>query len=259
MSNFNALVSQRRKEQEKNIENLHSKTFTAWTNHQLNRRKFAQINDVRKDLMDGVNLVHLVEVLFEKIPKYNKEPNSIHQKIENVGLALDVLKKHQGPKLQITPEDITEGNVKLTLGLLWRIICSAFLSAEDNDKSASERNKQAKGNLLAFCKKQTEGYDGVEVQDFQKTFWDGLAFAALVHKLKPELIDYEQLKNADPKTRLTAAFEGAEKLGIPKLLDVDDILKEDETQRPDEKCVMTYLSEFPLAFLASQPARPKKE
>jgi hypothetical protein len=63
------------------------------------------LQDVRKDFQDGVNLVHLVEVLYdEKITKFNKEPSSIHHRIENVGLALDVLKKHQGQKMQITPE-----------------------------------------------------------------------------------------------------------------------------------------------------------
>jgi hypothetical protein len=31
----------------------------------------------------------------------------------------------------------------------------------------SSGNRQAKGNLLAFCKKQTEGYEGVEIKDFQ--------------------------------------------------------------------------------------------
>lgn len=36
------------------------------------------------------------------------------------------------------------------------------------------------------------------------------------------------------------------------------MIKEDESQRPDEKCVMTYLSEFPLAFLQSTPVRRTK-
>ena len=61
-------------------------------------------------------------------------------------------------------------------------------------------------------------------------------------------------KKAEPRARLNAAFEAAEKIGIPKLLDVEDMVKEDENARPDEKCVMTYVSEFPLAFLAAQPS-----
>jgi hypothetical protein len=35
------------------------------------------------------------------------------------------------------------------------------------------------------------------------------------------------------------------------------MLQEDEAARPDEKCVMTYVSEFPLAFLTLNPSKPK--
>ena len=80
-------------------------TFTGWVNHQLSRKKYPPIADVRKDLIDGVNLIRLVEALWnQKFPKYNKEPSTIHHKIENVGLAIDVMKERQGKKFQITPE-----------------------------------------------------------------------------------------------------------------------------------------------------------
>jgi len=39
-------------------------------------------------------------------------------------------------------------------------------------------------------------------------------------------------------------------MGIPMLIDPEDLANPDPTARPDEQCIMTYLSEFPRAFLA---------
>lgn len=57
---------------------------------------------------------------------------------------------------------------------------------------------------------------------------------------------------ATPRERLKTAFETANQLGIPQLLDVNDMCNENINLRPDEKCIMTYVSEFPLAFLDLQ-------
>lgn len=55
---------------------------------------------------------------------------------------------------------------------------------------------------------------------------------------------------ATPLDRLQTAFDVAEReLGIPKLLDPQDMVNEDVALRPDEKCLMTYISEFPIALI----------
>ncbi|CDR18862.1 unnamed protein product [Oncorhynchus mykiss] len=51
---------------------------------------------------------------------------------------------------------------------------------------------------------------------------DGLAFNALIHRHRPELIDYDKLRKDDPLTNLNNAFEVAEKyLDIPKMMDAE--------------------------------------
>uniref|UniRef100_A0A672P8D2 Alpha-actinin-4-like n=1 Tax=Sinocyclocheilus grahami TaxID=75366 RepID=A0A672P8D2_SINGR len=84
-------------------------------------------------------------------------------------------------------------------------------------------------------------------------FWkDGLAFNALIHRHRPELIDYDKLRKDDPVTNLNNAFEVAERyLDIPKMLDAEDIVN---TARPDEKAIMTYVSSFYHAFSGAQKA-----
>uniref|UniRef100_A0A8C1AUW6 Actinin, alpha 1 n=1 Tax=Cyprinus carpio carpio TaxID=630221 RepID=A0A8C1AUW6_CYPCA len=81
---------------------------------------------------------------------------------------------------------------------------------------------------------------------------DGLGFCALIHRHRPELIDYGKLRKDDPMTNLNTAFDVAEKyLDIPKMLDAEDIVG---TARPDEKAIMTYVSSFYHAFSGAQKA-----
>uniref|UniRef100_A0A3P8YPM4 Actinin, alpha 4 n=1 Tax=Esox lucius TaxID=8010 RepID=A0A3P8YPM4_ESOLU len=99
---------------------------------------------------------------------------------------------------------------------------------------------------------KTAPYKNVNVQNFHISWKDGLAFNALIHRHRPELIDYDKLRKDDPLTNLNNAFEVAEKyLDIPKMMDAEDIVG---TLRPDEKAIMTYVSCFYHAFSGAQKA-----
>lgn len=50
----------------------------------------------------------------------------------------------------------------------------------------------------------------------------GLAFCALLHSFHPDLIPYDTLNQEDKAENLKLAFDVAEKLGIPRLLEPDD-------------------------------------
>ncbi|XP_074652763.1 alpha-actinin-like isoform X2 [Tubulanus polymorphus] len=84
------------------------------------------------------------------------------------------------------------------------------------------------------------------------SFKDGLAFAALIHRHRPELIDYNSLSRDNPYENLNTAFDVAEKhLDIPRMLDAEDIVN---SPKPDEKSVMTYVSAYYHAFSGAQQA-----
>jgi Calponin homology (CH) domain len=100
----------------------------------------------------------------------------------------------------------------------------------------------AKEGLLLWCQRKTKGYDGVEVKNFHGSFNDGLAFCALIHRHRPDLLDYDEVKSKDDAAyALETAFAVAEKdLDIPRLLDVEDMVGQ---ARVDEKAVICYVSE----------------
>ena len=102
----------------------------------------------------------------------------------------------------------------MTLGLIWTIILRFAIQ----DINVGELS--ARGGLLLWCKKKTAPYTNVKVRNFNTSWKDGLAFCALIHRHRPELIDYSKLSKSDPIYNLNLAFDTAEKhLDIPKMLD----------------------------------------
>ena len=63
-----------------------------------------------------------------------------------------------------------------------------------------------------------------------------LAFCAIIHHHKPSLIPYETLKPENKSANLQLAFKVAEGLGIPPLLDVEDIV---DIPKPEQFSIIT--------------------
>ncbi|XP_058489900.1 alpha-actinin-4-like isoform X5 [Solea solea] len=221
------------------------KTFTAWCNSHL-RKAGTQIDNIEEDFRDGLKLMLLLEVISgERLPKPERGKMRVH-KINNVNKALNFIASKGVKLVSIGAEEIVDGNVKMTLGMIWTIILRFAIQ----DISVEETS--AKEGLLLWCQRKTAPYKNVNVQNFHISWKDGLAFNALIHRHRPDLIDYDSLRKDDPVTNLNNAFEVAEKhLDIPKMLDAEDIVG---TVRPDEKAIMTYVSSFYHAFSGAQKA-----
>uniref|UniRef100_A0A1X7T722 Calponin-homology (CH) domain-containing protein n=1 Tax=Amphimedon queenslandica TaxID=400682 RepID=A0A1X7T722_AMPQE len=232
------MATVRIKQLQDDLEAVQKKTFTKWINSHLSKVGL-HVNDLFKDLCDGRALIRLLERLSgEDLGPVGRGRLRINQ-IENVGKALAFLQKKNVSLPSTGAADIVDGNPRLTLGLVWTIILRFQIQSIQLDDSSDI--KSAKEALLLWCQRKTSGYPGVDVQNFTTSWKDGLAFNALIHKHRPDLVDYPSLSSKNPIATLNNAFEVAEKqLGIPRLLDPEDLM----VPYLDEKSIMTYLVSY---------------
>uniref|UniRef100_A0A8C6PSZ7 Actinin, alpha 2b n=1 Tax=Nothobranchius furzeri TaxID=105023 RepID=A0A8C6PSZ7_NOTFU len=205
-------------------------TFTAWCNSHL-RKAGTQIENIEDDFRNGLKLMLLLEVISgERLPKPDRGKMRFH-KIANVNKALEFITSKGVKLVSIGAEEIVDGNVKMTLGMIWTIILRFAI-----------QDISVEGEMISH-----------KVRHHHSSPWkDGLAFCALIHRHRPDLLDFSKLNKDDPLGNLNLAFDIAEKhLDIPKMLDAEDIIN---TPKPDERAIMTYVSCFYHAFAGAEQA-----
>ncbi|KAJ2776472.1 alpha-actinin [Coemansia interrupta] len=226
---------------DKTWETVQSKTFTKWVNARLAEHELPPLNNICTDFSDGTALIHLLEIIGDaSLGRFNHNPRMRIQKVENVNLALDFIRSRNISLTNIGAEDIVDSNHKLILGMIW-IIILRFTIEDINEEGLS-----AMDGLLLWCQRKTAPYKEVDVTNFSYSWQDGLAFCALIHRHRPDLLDYHALDKRDAHGNTALAFEVAERyLGIPQLLDVEDVV---DAAKPDERSVMTYVAQYFHAF-----------
>uniref|UniRef100_A0A4X2KZX2 F-actin cross-linking protein n=1 Tax=Vombatus ursinus TaxID=29139 RepID=A0A4X2KZX2_VOMUR len=209
------------------------KTFTAWCNSHL-RKAGTQIENIEEDFRNGLKLMLLLEVISgERLSKPDRGKMRFH-KIANVNKALDYIAS-KGVKLVSIGAEGNGTSMALTLKSI------VFIT-----------ETSAKEGLLLWCQRKTAPYRNVNIQNFHTSWKDGLGLCALIHRHRPDLIDYSKLNKDDPIGNINLAMEIAEKhLDIPKMLDAEDIVN---TPKPDERAIMTYVSCFYHAFAGAEQA-----
>eukprot|EP00123_Amoebidium_parasiticum_P016583 comp23507_c0_seq2/m.39399 comp23507_c0_seq2/g.39399 ORF comp23507_c0_seq2/g.39399 comp23507_c0_seq2/m.39399 type:complete len:874 (-) comp23507_c0_seq2:338-2959(-) len=215
------------------------KSFTAWVNSHL-MKVGDKVEDLGADFQDGRRLIKLVETISgDRLRKPEKGKMRVHS-IQNINIALEGIASKGVKLVGISAEEIADCNLKMILGMIWILI----LRFQIQDISVEEMS--AKEGLLLWCQRKTAGYPHCTVSNFHTSFQDGNAFCALIHRHRPDLLNYDEVIKKDKKERLNTAFKVAEEhLGIPQMLDADDMLN---TTRPDERSVMTYVAAYYHAF-----------
>uniref|UniRef100_A0A803TIK9 Spectrin beta chain n=1 Tax=Anolis carolinensis TaxID=28377 RepID=A0A803TIK9_ANOCA len=219
---------------------VQKKTFTKWVNSHLSQVS-CRINDLYTDLRDGYMLTKLLEVLSgEQLPKPTRGRMRIHS-LENVDKALQFLKEQRVHLENVGSHDIVDGNHRLTLGLIWTIILRFQIQVIKIETEDNRETRSAKDALLLWCQMKTAGYPEVNIQNFTTSWRDGLAFNALIHKHRPDVIDFRKLTKSNAAYNLQQAFNTAEQqLGLAKLLDPEDV----NMEHPDEKSIITYVVSY---------------
>ncbi|XP_010628963.1 F-actin-monooxygenase MICAL3 [Fukomys damarensis] len=96
--------------------------------------------------------------------------------------------------------------------------------------------------LLGWCQRQTDGYAGVNVTDLTMSWKSGLALCAIIHRYRPDLIDFDSLDEQNVEKNNQLAFDIAEKeLGISPIMTGKDMASVGE---PDKLSMVMYLTQF---------------
>ncbi|NXY90939.1 CLMN protein, partial [Alcedo cyanopectus] len=226
------------------------------------------------DIQDGKILMALLEVLSgQKLMHEYKSSTHRIFRLNNIAKALKFLEDSNVKLVSIDAAEIADGNSSLVLGLIWNIILffqikeltgnlnrnssssslSSGPSGPESDTShpstpSVERNmsgtvkdqRKAIRALLIWVQRKTRKY-GVAVQDFTSSWRSGLAFLAVIKAIDSTLVDMKQALEKSARENLEDAFSTAQnKLGVPRLLEPEDIMVES----PDEQSIVTYVAQF---------------
>ncbi|XP_062698718.1 EH domain-binding protein 1 isoform X8 [Aedes albopictus] len=104
-------------------------------------------------------------------------------------------------------------------------------------------------DLLEWCKEITKSYNGVKVTNLTTSWRNGMAFCAIIHHFYPSLIDMSKLSPGNVIENCRTAFDAAEKLGIPRVIEPRDM---NMLAVPDKLAVMTYLYQLRAHFTGHQ-------
>jgi long-chain acyl-CoA synthetase len=166
--------------------------------------------------------------------KINPKPVFRIQKVNNLSVIFSFLKDDLGIRLEnMGPEDVCGGNVKMILGLVWTLI-SHFQFQGLNIKA----QMSAKGAVLEWARLAAAPC-GVEVNNLGGDWEDGKALCAIVHLLRPDLIDMDKVNRSTPMENVALGLSVLEQhCKVPHILDAQEIVS-----TPDEKSFITFLAE----------------
>ncbi|XP_052747916.1 EH domain-binding protein 1-like protein 1 isoform X3 [Galleria mellonella] len=122
---------------------------------------------------------------------------------------------------------------------------------ENTEKAFTEkldRDKTPVQDLLEWCQSVTREYKSCKITNLTTSFRSGLAFCAIIHRFRPDLIDFSGLQPEAAEACVRAALAAGARLGVPRLLAVGDVCR----PAPDRLAIMTYLFQLRTHFTGKE-------
>lgn len=231
-------------EKEETWETVQIKTFINWINSKLEKGEeaqkkeegpsqfvFSKVSNLKTDLQDGLVLHALLYSLNGSVLRHNKKPVLVVHKRENIHKIIEYLKEDGKVEMvNVGAEDIQQGSIKLTLGLIWRFILAFSLP------EVRKSGEDVKDKLLRWCQKKIERY-GVTVNNFGSSWLSGTALSALVHS---DVGGFVFNDGSSEQIAARAIALASEYLHVAPLICANDLV----TGVCDEKSLLTYLMEY---------------
>lgn len=105
--------------------------------------------------------------------------------------------------------------------------------------------------LLHWIRKQVSAYHTVHIENLTQSFKNGLALCAIIHRYRPELIDWGSLDENHIVANNQLAFDILEKeMGIPPVMTAAEMA---EGAVPDKLTMLSYLSQIYETFHGEIP------
>ncbi|KAK2164152.1 hypothetical protein LSH36_68g10066 [Paralvinella palmiformis] len=144
------------------------------------------------------------------------------------------------PLVPSNVKDCKSADVKSAKTLLKPALKVSFSKDEISDVIVEgQEDLSVRDALLLWCRRTVEGYPSVHIKDFSSSWRDGKAFLSIIHRHRPDLVDFRKVRGQTARQNLEMAFNIAEnEFGVTKLLDPEDV----DVPRPDEKSLITYVS-----------------
>jgi len=223
---------------------IQQRCFTRWCNTFLGERMM-KIENLETDFADGILFINLLEEISNKevAKRYNKKPRIRAQKLENLSFCFKFLKDERIKLVSMGPEDLCDGNLKLTLGLIWTLILRFQINRGDGSGSA-------KHALLEWVRSKIPEYN---INNFTSDWQDGKAIYALANAVEPGVLDPNGMTDNALENAQKTFDTCEEKMKIPKVIDPSDMV-----ENPDEHANMTYISYF-RDYLERAKSREEEE
>ncbi|XP_060047378.1 F-actin-monooxygenase MICAL3 isoform X25 [Erinaceus europaeus] len=128
----------------------------------------------------------------------------------------------------------------------------SLVNSRTTPKLTRNESVARSSKLLGWCQRQTDGYAGVHVTDLTMSWKSGLALCAIIHRYRPDLLDFDSLEEQNVEKNNQLAFDIAEKeLGISPIMTGKEMASVGE---PDKLSMVMYLTQFYQMFKDALPS-----
>lgn len=210
------------------------KVFTRWVKAHLSDNQDS-VNDITKDLSNGVALCQLATSLTQKQSPWKKDPKRNIDMVMNCDTAIDLFTKDGVKLIGISGKDVNDNNEKLILGLIWTLILHYSIGCAVSDDKNNDGKKNSKNALLEWAIDRTSSYPNLD--KFQP--YD-LAMCALLDSYYPDKIQFKSLNPDDHQHNAKLAFDVMNELGIICYIYPEDLPKNEN--KVDRMALVTQLS-----------------